>query len=1510
MEGVFLLLGCDLIWAILPHMGHVATCGCRGAPPVPWNVPYALLCPPFLACHAPAGMRRQGACSQGALKLTSRTMRACARQPEDAHTLVEQYRIEVSTCSAFNSSCIIYVQNISTGFSSWEISDVDMGELYFIRVAAENTAGLSAWNTVSQSFAMEAENLAAVQYWNGQGSRLDITWTHTITDPAGARYHLEIASNDRHTATSQLYPFGESCDGPRGNVWAGGMNGSGIGSGSGSEEHFGCKLSVRWDLPANVTEPEMVTVTIVYENARQALGLPTEYHLALIRPPSDAENLEVREQTNTNWVVGWTSPAFFWSTIVGPLTVRTELRCSSSQATIVMRLNSSSDPLTLVKTEEEYRVEWTTTNGKRIARVSYPFMSREIQSGVSYLECQEGEDVLFSLRAANRLLRAANQLAFSTVDFTFRALAPPAKVNRLVAQEVIGSMERYIAVTWDPPNTTGLLAYRIEWSDCGSFDALVCIYGQHVLRGNQSHFNLTKDDLQRTNSFFFIRVAARNSVGWGMMDRVRQRYMILPKIMSPAAPVWVESANAHIWVAGSDPILDGVLEVRVSGLDVRDAAGLDARISFDDEPQDKSVSISNFTHLDEGLISVLLTLPSKPCFQPVTCTGIVSGRCVCHGRIHFASKTQLADMAVVHLQYFNYPKSELVSALPSGGPETGGTSVRLLVRDFTGDKTRNGAGLLSAVDASKVCTSSTGSCVSVRVRLSCSNNSTTEWSLAEVSSNVETIGVGTTQAVLYPLLLDMPLSPCGPERAEFEWQLCTGEDCSDVLASAVSFKYRAPGIVDVTPRSGIINRGNTPVFIIADLEDVDANYRDINVTLRGTACDVISVTATQVGESQLLRVRVKAPQFPREEAGELLLKIRIDGQDFDHPWQYLSPPSPQIIPGSIRIDGEFRDPPWFKMGDIPEVELQISNLDKKFDTAFDNFRVAIAQSQLKQEQIIRSDQITKVASNVRLHFEVDNAAGFAEGTYNISVHVMRDGIVKHVLEFLSGIEIRDMSVASLIPGAVAPTEGLVTGGTLVLMALSGATSMLDANAALRFTLGGVNGSMSAVMELSEWKSEDSPKFMELIQDTGFLNRGSTQLVGQYENVVDKARQLDSAGVAGLILIIVRTPDLSSLDLKSKHKVNAAIHAGDSHELITFRFHLQRPAMSAEEAVTATTASGAAMGAMSGNFPIKIELPGSFPITYAVDDLLIEFGGVAATISKLDKSNSGGTTVRANVPAVLSAGIVEVRVVNENFPDHPATFKFEYIDDTAPELLDVLPFVVYADVITEIRAVVTNIPAGITKDEVEIRILEKESGAQIDSMQQPKDVGMPDAKNPSTRDIVFESIPLGDVDVDVEVEVRIQIRGKGLFFYLQYLRPPSGAPVIESMLPDSGFCTDGSTKLTMRITNVRESVANSLHVEFGGHVVPRDDVDVVYSSMSEIRISFPLPMLSDSLIGGQRLLVRTEESSTTAEKAFFECLDSRQAERLYVIPNKAYAEQNTTVVIGIRNFNAQSAFHFM
>ena len=46
-----------------------------------------------------------------------------------------------------------------------------MGELYFIRVAAENTAGLSAWNTVSQSFAMEAENLAAVQYWNGQGSR-------------------------------------------------------------------------------------------------------------------------------------------------------------------------------------------------------------------------------------------------------------------------------------------------------------------------------------------------------------------------------------------------------------------------------------------------------------------------------------------------------------------------------------------------------------------------------------------------------------------------------------------------------------------------------------------------------------------------------------------------------------------------------------------------------------------------------------------------------------------------------------------------------------------------------------------------------------------------------------------------------------------------------------------------------------------------------------------------------------------------------------------------------------------------------------------------------------------------------------------------------------------------------------------------------------------------------------------------------------------------------------------
>jgi hypothetical protein len=205
--------------------------------------------------------------------------------------------------------------------------------------------------------------------------------------------------------------------------------------------------------------------------------------------------------------------------------------------------------------------------------------------------------------------------------------------------------------------------------------------------------------------------------------------------------------------------------------------------------------------------------------------------------------------------------------------------------------------------------------------------------------------------------------------------------------------YRAPGIVDVTPSGARINTGNSEVIITVVLESVQGND-DIQVTLAGNLCTPVAVTTMEVDGVKLTNIQVRAPQFSRDMAGMLDLKVSSNSSswEFTRDWEYLEPPTPAIVADSIRINDEWRDPLWVEknLAAPVEAEVVISNLSPKFDMEFDQLEVwfdGVLQA---------AAPFTTEGTSARVFFSL-NTDGLQEDVYNMTIHVKLKGVVKFVL---------------------------------------------------------------------------------------------------------------------------------------------------------------------------------------------------------------------------------------------------------------------------------------------------------------------------------------------------------------------------------------------------------------------------------------------------------------------------------------------------------------------------------
>jgi len=1099
--------------------------------------------------------------------------------------------------------------------------------------------------------------------------------------------------------------------------------------------------------------------------------------------------------------------------------------------------------------------------------------------------------------------------------------------------------------------------YKVESSMCPSFGKTeACISHEIILGANIRDHILDRESIRKAGCIYYIRVSAKNKIGWSIGSVGSQKFMISPRILSPVTSgtqrlqvvIGEKSPGqlfVHTWQGSNlDRGLDGRGRISVTMINIFKMTELNHTILKMDGKSDQNLDLSSPRLLANGRIEFVV----QPDHSNVECNSSKVYPCSASLLIMSTSGLKIAEL---FLEISQYMAPEFLSLLPAGGPASGGTTVKFQIRDHFGAKTRHLAGLFSMEYLHDVNTlNMNGETIPLIIRpyiqVTCRDRGFYEgdFHATVIASSTKMLDPNSVSSAIYEVTAEMPKSPdlCGAGEVFIRFfaigneYLCDSgtsaieslphkESCKQVdqvesapvpvwePAIEMPFEYRGAGIIDVTPSSGMINVGNDRLILSIIMESI-GTYHSFVVTLLANSgqvfpCEIMEGPVNLQGSSQLTQIKVMLPELPEEKVGTLSLNVagrRSEGDSsinfgpFVEDWEFIAPPSPQIDPESILISREQRDPLWVKKREVqsslalPMIELTISNLDPKYVTAFDELQVWFDESTSRVGVVSFASQ----GSSTDLLFSL-NVGGMEVGIYTMVVHVKHNG--KLLILRLSHVEVRDMSVPAIIAGAIAPTEGPISKGSLVLLGISGASALLNPNVrdSLKFRVQAVDDSNDFVYGTIEAGPSS------LTDWTADFSLGSSRLVQDYKNVIKSATSFDMADTDGgdVALIAVRTPNWTGASM-----VQAFVQYDGNELKFAFEYWEADPTPQIE---SVSAQDGRASGMMAGGYPLLISISG-FPITYNMHDISIVFGsgpGWAAQVLLIEQSNSKGTKVRALVPAG-DPGVVEVMVSN-TATGSSAYFSFEYVDDSIPEVESIAPFLVYADGSTKVTTVVLNLPQDLSIDEIiitaELAVTKMVFGDRInpESLKRDGETGEGVSRNKIT--FLPQGLSGADrctVDLPCYVSIGLSARGKSVFFDLAYIRVPTGAAILETKDPAvlEGQCTASGQKITVVLSNLKMVEENSqLRISLADKYVLPDDV-VVWSFMAETIVSFVLPVLLEAV--GPTQLTFSIGDLPMAD-TIFECADPSVPVLIYTMPDAGMATTNITVLVGVQNLNMQA-----
>jgi len=290
----------------------------------------------------------------------------------------------------------------------------------------------------------------------------------------------------------------------------------------------------------------------------------------------------------------------------------------------------------------------------------------------------------------------------------------------------------------------------------------------------------------------------------------------------------------------------------------------------------------------------------------------------------------------------------------------------------------------------------------------------------------------------------------------------------------------------------------------------------------------------------------------------------------------------------------------------------------------------------------------------------------------ITVHRRSEQIVKigKITTLPHHVKNRDVVFPAIIAGSIAPTEGPILKGSLVLLGISYASTILnfDIKSSLKFRGQDVDNDnhlacgaiVAGPLSHAHWKVAESPEYDLFVRNTANFKKGSSNLVKDYQSVVQSSHSFTDDVDGGVVALLAAwTPNWTNVCML------LGIFEYSGHDLHFVCEYWEADLNPQIESVR--TQAGKALGMTAEGYPLPLSISG-FLITNDMEDISIVSGsgpGREARVLLLDQSDSHGTTVGALVPPGDS-GVVQVMVSNDA-QGSLVSFEFEYLSNSVSEV---------------------------------------------------------------------------------------------------------------------------------------------------------------------------------------------------------------------------------------------------
>ena len=1121
------------------------------------------------------------------------------------------------------------------------------------------------------------------------------------------------------------------------------------------------------------------------------------------------------------------------------------------------------------------------------------------QSGGYSLACMEGSFISFRLRAQIGSLMGN----WSSV-LELRLVAFPGAVKGLTA--LVNDDEVLILLGWFPPGDMGSgpgyfepLSYKIDVSLCVGFDLIgSCQTTSVQFVGNGSgwqQYQLSSEQLTVQGTSYYIRVFSRNYIGISMPAGLGPIPFMIPfQVLFPTDDVRIAmtydlTAVSDIWVGS---LRQSSLYIKLNGCS--SATLLAAAVQVVDSAPLSTVPVRL------GIISqqttsrmVSINLTSKmSCLQLSSRAG---SSCTSYLIIQADSTT--SKLVSIPIIFFLYPPSYVLSLFPSVVSVLGSSVVVLTVAEPVGPFTRIGAAQ-EGISGSQ----------NVRISISSSYNSSGYLVSSSVSQSAAQSSVTaapfSSPCVVYEVQFTSSPSPCGICSA-FLVLFCgiAKLPIQDVSGDSVlQLSYSGPRISSILPSAGVINLMSVKVTAtVVGILPSESPVRSITAfTLN--AVDFADVTLSMLDASSL-QIIAQTPLL--QDVGNLNVSLQLDSTTtLSYLWESLPPASPKILLSSLTLNGMHQS--WIPSG-AANISAALTVINIPYGFSVDSVFVGVGPPNLTLASTADFRVVNTTIFVTCLLFPVYSISASYETVQALSVWLLSGDSMPIEVSILddgspASVIVKDSQALFSQPqiSTLAPTEGPIEGGTIIVIGIVGGTFSSGSSCSLIFQQSYPVTMLSYYISLDDWLAQDAA-FDSVVGETGLWSRLSVvsdSLARGYNNVVqtliDSRASLSSLGLPNstFSILLVNVSDLRDYVNAPFQKSSALVVCSClDGSAVSFNFSLvqvQGPPIVDQVITDLSTPRSALQGGSRMFCTIK-----NFIIVYSPSDVLVSFGNFRVDVDRVLNSDSVSTTFWLIIPPSSVAAQILVHVASASSVSQVTDFNFTYFDPSrTPVVSSFSPYQVYTSGGESVTVCLIHFDV-VLSDMILVSIESNLQQVQVNASFVPSTTAgqtcVAYVSPKFTAGVCFVTISSAGMSSNA--------------FQLLYVTDPSGPPIIASVRPALSIGCSVGLEIQVTLENFRrlESSAD-LIIQVGAAKNFSQNYSTISTSSVTV-VSFWLAMRDAGPV--TVLLWSIGREAQTANFTLL-CQEVKPIVD-YVSPRYAYVKQTVNVQILVINFNTSGKF---